>query len=116
MLRKLPESSGAVLGYEVTDEVTQQDVAEMQADIEGSLADHDEVRLVIRVDGLDRVEPAAVWQDLRMLQDYIRSVERVAVIGDERWHELASKAGEVVAETETFPPTEADRAWTWARG
>lgn len=115
MFRRLTGSGGDVLGYAVEGEVTTQDVAAMQADIETAIHDHDSVRVLLDLEGLEQVEPSAVWQDLKMLREYVGSLERVAIVGDERWHEWSAVASELVADARFFEPHHSERAWAWVR-
>jgi hypothetical protein len=115
MYRKLPESSGRVLGYVIEDRLTRDEVEQMQQELRVAMDRHGSVRLLVRAAEMEDVEPSAVWQDLKMTPDYVRNIERLAVVGDERWHEWAAKLTDTVAEARFFEPAAMDRAWTWLR-
>jgi hypothetical protein len=113
MYRKLPESSGRVLGYVIEDRLTRDEVEEMQEQLRAAMDRHGSVRLLVRAAEMEVVEPSAVWQDLKMTPDYVRNIERLAIVGDERWHEWAAKLTDTVAQARFFEPAAMDQAWTW---
>ena len=115
MYRKLPESSGNVLGYSIEGRLTQESVEKMQAEMSVAMDQHGSLRLLVVTDRMDEVEPSAVWQDLKMTPDYVRNIDRLAVVGDARWQEWAAKLADTFAEAEFFAPEDIQQAWDWVR-
>jgi hypothetical protein len=115
MYRKLPESAGDVLGYAIEGELTAESVERMQAEMATAMREHGSIRLLVRVDGMDEVEPSAVWEDLKMTSDYVRNIDRLAVIGDERWHRWSTSLADVFSEAAYFGPGRDADAWEWLR-
>ena len=112
MFRKLPQSSGAVLGYAVTGRLTADEVARMQADALAAIEEHVSIRLLVQLSDLE-MEPSALWQDLALTPEYTRSVDRLAVVGETNWHEWAARLSKVIAEARYFD--DLDEAWAWLR-
>jgi hypothetical protein len=54
MIRRLDESSGNVLGWEVTDEVTEEEVRTLSEEFEAAVAKHGKVRVLEVPPGLLR--------------------------------------------------------------
>jgi hypothetical protein len=117
MYRKLPESSGPVLGYYVTGTITQDEVKEIHRDIERTIDDHGSARLLMDIGDMSTPEPTAVWEDLKLTPEYLGDVERYAILGDSRWQEMAARATALVARGEArfFHREQADAAWEWLR-
>ncbi len=117
MYRKLPESSGNTLAYALEVELTREDVEKIHAELSTAIDQHGPLRVLVKADGLDDIEPAAVWQDLKMMPDYVRNVERFAIVGDERWQQWLAKASDAVtgAEAKYFTPDEFADAWAWVK-
>lgn len=113
MLIKLPESSGAVLGYAIEGRLTAEDVAKMQAEALAAIERHGSIRLLARMDDMRGVEPSALWEDLTMTPEYTRSVDRMAVVGDAAWHDWTTRLSKVIAEARYFD--DLDQAWAWLR-
>ncbi|MFA9432702.1 STAS/SEC14 domain-containing protein [Egicoccus sp. AB-alg2] len=105
-----------MLGYAVEGRLERDDVERMQAEMRVAMEQHGDLRLLVRIDGMDDLTPEAVWQDLEMTPDYLRRVERLAVVGDERWHRWATTAARPFADAAHFPPEEQNDAWAWVRG
>lgn len=117
MYRKLPESEDSVLGYYVTGTVTMDEIREIHRDIDRAMDEHGTVRLLVDVRDMAAPEPGAVWEDLKLTPEYLRSVEKYAIIGDSRWHDLATRATSMVAKGEAkyFERGQEGAAWEWLR-
>ncbi|HVM18509.1 MAG TPA: STAS/SEC14 domain-containing protein [Egibacteraceae bacterium] len=115
MYRKLPRSSDQVLGYAIEGRITQDEVEQMQAEIGEAMERHGSTRLLARIEGMEDVEPSAVWQDMKMVPEYTRHVQRAAVVGDRRWQEWATRLADVFAEARYFETGDEEQAWAWLR-
>jgi hypothetical protein len=115
MYRKLSETTGNLLGYAIEDRLTEDEVLRMQGELSAAMERHGSVRLLARLEGLEGVEPSAVWQDLKMTPEYVRNIERMAVVGEARWQEWSTKLAGAFTEARHFAPDELDQAWAWLR-
>jgi uncharacterized membrane protein len=117
MYQKLEEGTGNVLAYRLTGTLTASELKVIKDDVAQAAETHGKVRLLCEVDGLTGAEPGAIWEDLKGMPQYVRDLERVAVVGDRRWQEWATRAASVlpIAESAYFEPEERSRAWTWIR-
>lgn len=117
MYTKLKESTDTVLGYHVSGKVTRSEVEEIQHEINQAIQDHGKIRFLGAVGDLDMPEPGAVWQDLKMLPDYIKHIERVAVVGEAKWQKWATKLSDSVLPMEARHFTQAQLldAWRWLK-
>ncbi|MFO7960384.1 MAG: STAS/SEC14 domain-containing protein [Nitriliruptoraceae bacterium] len=113
MYRRLSESSGNVLAYDLEVELTSEDVEGIHAELAAAIEEHDAVRLLVMADRLQAIEPAAVWRELRMTPDLLAHVERLAVVGDERWHAWVETLSDTLAEAESFEPDALATALEW---
>jgi hypothetical protein len=59
MIRRLEESSGNVLGWEVAGKVTEEEVRTLSEEFKAAIAEHGKVRVLIRMRRLPRMELAA---------------------------------------------------------
>jgi hypothetical protein len=112
MYRKLPDSEGNVLGIVVQDEVSQEDVRRIQEDMKQVIADHGAVRLLVHLDRMEDVEPSAIWQDLKMMGDYLSSIERIALVADDEVQGWA-RTSYLWSDAKLFHPDELPVAWQW---
>lgn len=115
MYRKLAESGGALLAYAIEGRLERDDVERLQTELRTAAREHGPLRVLVRLDGLDAMTPAAVWQDATRSPAYVDDVERLAVVGDERWHGWVAGLSSPFADVEHFPPEQVSEALDWLR-
>ena len=112
----LEEGAGPVLALRVssgrsggTDPGEVADQARRIAEREGAL------RLLVRVEGLGMLEALSLRSLLPLTTDLAPRLERVAVVGDQRWLQGALKTAPEGgrAEVRLFPPGELETARAW---
>jgi SpoIIAA-like len=79
MIRRLEESSGNVLGWEVTGKVTEEEVRTLSEEFKAAIAEHGKVRVLIRMRRIPRMELAGWVEDFK-LTPYAKNVERYAIV------------------------------------
>jgi hypothetical protein len=118
MYRKLDEGTGDVLAYRLNGTLTQADVKEIKRDMESAIDSHGTVRVLCEMGDFSGAEPGAVWEDLKLTPRYARDVDRIAIVGDKRWHDGLARVTDAlsIADAEFFEPDRRDEAWDWIRG
>ena len=116
--RTLPESSGSTLGWRMEGRLSDAEVAAMHEQLDAAIAASGSVRLLVDLTGLEGVEPAAVWEDLRRTFGKLDAIERMALLVDERWQEWLAGTSDALTpvEVQDFPADQAAAAWVWLRG
>ena len=116
MIRRLEESSGNVLGWEVTDKVTEEEVRTLSEEFKAVIAQHGKVRVLIRMRRIPRMRLAAWIEDFK-LTPYAKDVERYAIVSDSNIFEWTSKIAEafVGGEVRRFEDSRYEEAWRWVR-
>jgi hypothetical protein len=73
------------------------------------------LRLLIRLEDMEGIEPAAVWDDLRLSADLLGQLERVAIIGDADWHDLVATLSDPIinGEARFFRAADDEEARRW---
>lgn len=94
------------------------EMKDLRALLDAVVAEHGEARLLMEYGGVGRMEPAALWEDLKMERFVIaRRLTRMAVLTDKKWLDtvlgLADRIG--VIEARTFGPGAREEALTWLR-
>jgi hypothetical protein len=117
MLTRLPESGDAYLTYAVQGKVTTEQVRFVQQDMEAAAAGGRGARVLLKVEDLGGVTPGAVWQDLSHVADYVRHLDRIAVVGESTLISVATKAANLLPKTKArfFTHEETDAAREWLR-
>lgn len=82
MLRALPQNRGNLLAYKVGGLLRQPDLEKVSKRLEKI---EGKARLLLVLEGLRGLTPAAFWEDLKLTLGHFRDIERMAVVGDQRW-------------------------------
>jgi hypothetical protein len=115
MLRKLDRSQGKVLGYDLDGRMTTEDVERVHSDLRAVIREQGAARFLMDVRDLESAEPRAIVEDLKLTPEYLKDVERYAVIGDARWQERLTQATDFLTRGDAryFPPDQIEQAWDW---
>jgi stage II sporulation SpoAA-like protein len=65
------------------------EMEECERSLEEQFANERAVRLLVVLDRFEGWEPNASWNDLRFYASRGDDIERIAIVGEERWRELA---------------------------
>lgn len=121
MIERLRESSGGVLGFKVTGKLTDEDIKAFEPQIEFVIGQrkHKPIGILADLSQMHGAELKARWDEMRFLQKHTDHIARMAVVGADKWEEIAAilTAGAAVLEAETryFDQAEMMHAWAWAR-
>jgi hypothetical protein len=114
-VRRLPGSSGGLLGWRVEGRLTDTEVARMHEELDAAIAASGPVRVLVELAALEGVEPAAVWEDVERTVGKLEGIDRMALVGDASWHRWLATASEVMTPVEVrlFAVGESASAWAW---
>jgi hypothetical protein len=123
-IERLDDVPAGVLGFRVGGTLTKADYTEaLIPALKRAIADGGGLRLVVAIESdFERIEPGALWQDLRTAVGYElrhRSAwKRTAVVSDTEWIVRTSQAFGWLApgELRVFGRGELDAAGAWAAG
>jgi hypothetical protein len=117
MYRRLPESEGNVIGYELHGSLSREEVREVHRQLERAIGDHGSVRLLLDLTDMSLPDPGAIIEDLKLTPEYINSVDRYAVVGSSRWQDVLASATNAMARGEAryFEKEQTATAWAWLR-
>lgn len=113
----LPQSLRETVGWRVEGRLSDAEIEAMHEQLDTIIADKGSARVLVDLTAMEGMEPSAVWEDLRRSVGKVSAIDRMAVVGDERWHEWVTSASDTVAPVEArhYAPAEAAAAWTWLR-
>lgn len=121
MIERLRESSGGVLGFKVTGRMTAEDIKDFEPQIDFLLRErkHKPIGILADLSEMSGADWKARWDEMRWLQKHTSHIARMAVVGADKWEEIAAilTAGAAVLEAETryFDKSEILKAWEWVR-
>ncbi len=112
----ITELHDPVVGYRLSGSVTSDEIDRASAELADLSSRRGSARLVLDIaDDVD-IDAETLWQQLRTDRDDVQ-LDRVAVIGSQRWHRtLAGLAGAAAdIDVHHYSSDHADAAWTWIR-
>ncbi len=114
----LPRTTDQVLGVRVSGSITGDDYERLRPLLDERVRQHGAVRLLVWMvdfDGWGDLE--AAWEDLKLDAAHYADVERLAMVGDERWEAWVAKATDFLApgDVRFFDAARLDEAWAWVR-
>jgi len=115
MIELLDRSEKSVVGVRISGRVTEDDYERILPELERRIAEHGEIGLLCRFDGLAGIEPEAIWRDVRFYSRHFQNVRRFSVVQDRPWQgTMARVVGPLTgAEVRVFEVDEEDDAWKW---
>ena len=114
-LKRLPTSHDDVLGYCLDGRLREVDYQTLSLDVDTVLAEHNHVNLLLKMESLEGMNLSALWQDVQFGREYGRSVQKFAVVGDQRWSDWLAKAARpfYAQQSRHFTENQLEAAWQW---
>ncbi|QDX41432.1 STAS/SEC14 domain-containing protein [Salarchaeum sp. JOR-1] len=115
MHEKLDRSHGNVLGYEVRDELGEDDLAAILEDFEETIREEGSVRVLVEMPSVPTPQLDALDEDVGFWLEHGDDIEKYAVVGDSTLVEWATAAGDRVSSIDIrhFDAGDIDDAWAW---
>ena len=120
MLDRMKESSGPVVGFRFDGKLSESDYATVLIpELERAMKDHQKVRILLKIEGFRSWRPGEPWDAFRQWPG-IERVDRIAVVGGERWREWMNRlpglfVGFSGIDVRYFPENRLRDAWGWLR-
>jgi hypothetical protein len=114
-LEGLPEG---VIGFEASGKIAAEDYRDVVVPALEAAATAGDVRFLIVMRSFDGMSGGALWQDLKIGLEHLRSWKRVALVTDIGWmtHATDLFGWMTPGETKTFPLDRQDEAVAWVAG
>jgi len=112
----LQGEDGGICRVEIRGTLRKSDFARSQDDLAAEIRRQGRVRLLILLSAFEGWAPDAGWNDLSFYIKHGDDIDRIAIVGDEKWRSHAlmfSAAGLRRAPVEFFPDTALATARTW---
>lgn len=119
MIQIFAESSGKVVGFKVSGKLTGEDYKRLIPYIEEIIEQTRPIRVLCEIEDFDGAELEAVWEDLKFGLRHFSDIERMALVGREKWLEWAASLGNhflMKTDLRFFELSRVDEAWKWLRG
>lgn len=115
MIKKLSESTADVLGYEISEKVTEADYEILEPEIDAAVATYGSVRLLFVFTAMVGIELSAIDNDLRIGLEHRDDIERIAIVSDSAVYAWLTASADYLIGIEAahFAPRDLAAAWAW---
>ena len=113
MITAMARSSGNVLGFSISGDVTRADYGTLVPAVAAAVKEHGSVRLLLDLTGFHWEKVSAWGADLHFGKEFHDKIDKMAIVGDKKWekHLTALCAPFYSREAEFFETD--DDAWAW---
>ena len=115
MIQTMDQSEDNVLGYRVVGDVTKEDYTLLVPGVEAAVKQYGAIRLLFDLTKF-KWEKADAWSsDLNFGKDFKGNIERMALVGDQKWGKDMAKVAAPFYAQEVQWFTDAVDAWVWVK-
>ncbi len=109
------QAAGRILELVVSGKLSQEDYGRFVPEAERQIERHGQVRLLVRLDDFDGWEAGALWTDLKFDLKHFNDVERLAIVGQTKFHKGMSLFSKpfTMAEVRYFDYDRLEEARAW---
>ncbi|MFC7199638.1 STAS/SEC14 domain-containing protein [Halospeciosus flavus] len=115
MYEKLDRSEGRVVGYEVRDELTEEELEEILLDLEEVIIEEGSVRILVHVPSFPSPDLDALDEDIGFWLEHGDDIDRYAIVGDSKLVEWVTELEDRLTDIDLqyFEEEDLDEAWAW---
>ena len=115
MIEKLRKSSGKVIGFVLSGKLRNEDYKTFVPQIESVLAREGKARLLALFHEFHGWDLRAVWDDIKFSAQHYSDIERIALVGDQKWEAWMAKICKpfTKAAVKYFDVGDTEQAWAW---
>mgnify|MGYP003556418866 CR=1 FL=1 len=110
------ESSGKLISVKITGGLKKAELDQIQTIASELIKREGQIKMLVILEDFLGWERGADWEDMNFQEEHDRDIEKIAIIGDEKWRNLVlaftGKPFRPVA-IEYFTPSQLDQARTW---
>ena len=113
MIRTAVDAAHKLVTMTAEDELTAGDYDKITPELEELIGAYGKLNLLFDMSGVEKVDPAAAWKDLKFDTTHLTDFRRVAIVGGAGWQEAFTRLGNpfTSAEVEYFSSVGAATDW-----
>ncbi|MDX2379756.1 MAG: STAS/SEC14 domain-containing protein [Acidimicrobiia bacterium] len=116
MIETMERSTGNVLGYTVSGDMTKADYQTLVPAVEAAIKAHGSVSLLFDLTGFHWEKVNAWGSDLNFGKQFHADVDKMAIVGDKGWERHIAKLAQPYYAREAKYFETDDDAWDWLNG
>ncbi len=113
MLETMEKSSGNVIGYKISGDVTKEDYATLDPAVAAAVKEYGSINLLLDMTDFHWEKVSAWSADFGFGKKYKDSIDKMALVGNKKWEKAMAKAAQpFYAKAIKYFETD-DDAWDW---
>lgn len=115
MIEELNSPQPGVLGFKMSGKLHDEDYKIFVPRVDEAIANEGKVRLLAMFHDFHGWDAQALWDDIQFATTHCTTIERIALVGENRWEEWMAKVCKpfTSANVRYFDAAEQDSAWAW---
>ncbi|VAV82315.1 hypothetical protein MNBD_DELTA01-654 [hydrothermal vent metagenome] len=115
MIEKLDRSAGKMVGYKISGKLHDEDYKKFVPEIEAVIEKEGPVRVLLVMRDFHGWDLHAAWDDLKFDIKHYKDLERIAMVGENKWEEWMTKLSKpfIKGNVRYFDSHELEEAWKW---
>lgn len=115
MITRLDKSTDSILGFTLSGKLHDEDYRHFVPTVDNAIQQHGKVRLLAHFVDFHGWDLHALWDDIKFSATHLNKLDRVALVGDQKWEEWMAKVCKpfTKAQVEYFDASHLDEAWKW---
>ncbi|WMJ73890.1 STAS/SEC14 domain-containing protein [Cytophagaceae bacterium ABcell3] len=116
MFDLLEKTQENVLATKISGKLNQSDYNQMFPLVEETVAKYGKINLYVELENFEGWEdPKSLWDEFKLSFKHYTDLEKVAIVGEKKWEEFATKASDFVnpAKIKYFSPEQKEEAKNW---
>ena len=115
MFKILDKTLGNVIAIEVDGHIEKKDYDKVTPLMEKAIREFGKVRLYIQITQIEGIQPSAFIEDVKTYFKHFKDLEKIAVVGNSKWHKFWSDlaAPFISGELKYFTLDQITEAKTW---
>jgi hypothetical protein len=113
---RITDASGPIIRASISGELSKAELGQIQARAVEAIQRWGRIKALLILDNFRGWKREGDWGDISFLTEHDQDVDKIAVVGDEKWRDLMQAflaQGFRLAAVEYFVPSELDKAREW---
>jgi hypothetical protein len=112
----LPDSN--IIGFHLSDTLTEEDYDGFVSELQSELEAHTTTRVFLDIEDVDGWEPEDQWEELALDIRHVQDLDKVAIVGDDVWEPLLDKIEFLfpMSQIQEYDDEDREEALSWIRG
>jgi hypothetical protein len=115
MVTQIVERTEPILSFRFGEKITREELERYAAEMKDAIEKWGKIRVLMAFEQFPKMEPAALWEDLKFSAKHFNDIERIALVGEGNWESWYAKVANILPKTKvtSFDMDHMQAAWDW---